>query len=380
MYAACDYGDLEYVRFEGTVQLLPDRMRGRISLVLATRRPAPHAREPSKVSRGPLGGAAAHWTALTRSAISEASTTNAVRSRRSSCLPSRCRRTAARRLHRARTPDAGLLEQAAFPRGLVRSRAGLNAPAPGLSVCSFGKRGGTGPNGPPQGRAVRSKLRETIAGIAVASFEPARGSGDADWRPFPCPCDRRCPRWSARSSRAGARCDHQLADQPARGRGSNVGVEAGLACREQRSSGRPRPRRQFSALRTRSAETTCLRARQRHNELDCLGREMTTSHAKTPWRPVRGARGTLRSAVAVKVGVKAARQSGWRSSRPLLASWVVSTLLASAGFNSVWEFGNGPAAVAIDSLDPAVLTIAAGTTRSVTVNLAHHGFRERGQH
>ena len=60
MYAACDYGDLEYVRFEGTVQLLPDRMRGRISLVLATRRPAPHAREPSKVSRGPLGGAAAH--------------------------------------------------------------------------------------------------------------------------------------------------------------------------------------------------------------------------------------------------------------------------------------------------------------------------------
>ena len=34
--------------------------RGRISLVLATRRPAPHGREPSKVSRGPLGGAAAH--------------------------------------------------------------------------------------------------------------------------------------------------------------------------------------------------------------------------------------------------------------------------------------------------------------------------------
>jgi len=40
--------------------------RGRISLVLATRRPAPHAREPSKVSRGPLGGAAAHWRRLQR--------------------------------------------------------------------------------------------------------------------------------------------------------------------------------------------------------------------------------------------------------------------------------------------------------------------------
>ena len=37
-----------------------DLRRSRISLVLATRRPAPHAREPSKVSRGPLGGAAAH--------------------------------------------------------------------------------------------------------------------------------------------------------------------------------------------------------------------------------------------------------------------------------------------------------------------------------
>ena len=36
------------------------RRRGRISVVLATRHPAPHAREPSKVSRGPLGGAAAH--------------------------------------------------------------------------------------------------------------------------------------------------------------------------------------------------------------------------------------------------------------------------------------------------------------------------------
>ena len=51
VYAACDYGDLECVRFESTVQLLPDRMRGRIRL--ATRRPAPHA-------SGPLGGAAAH--------------------------------------------------------------------------------------------------------------------------------------------------------------------------------------------------------------------------------------------------------------------------------------------------------------------------------
>jgi hypothetical protein len=36
------------------------RRRGRISVVLSTRPPAPHAREPIKVSRGPLGGAAAH--------------------------------------------------------------------------------------------------------------------------------------------------------------------------------------------------------------------------------------------------------------------------------------------------------------------------------
>ena len=34
--------------------------RGRISVVLSSRHPAPHAPKPSKVFRGPLDGAAAH--------------------------------------------------------------------------------------------------------------------------------------------------------------------------------------------------------------------------------------------------------------------------------------------------------------------------------
>ena len=34
---------------------------GRTSVVLSSRHPAPHAAKPSKVFRGPLDGAAAHW-------------------------------------------------------------------------------------------------------------------------------------------------------------------------------------------------------------------------------------------------------------------------------------------------------------------------------
>src|SRR5207249_7781078 len=44
--------------------------RGRISVVLSTRHPAPHARESSKVSRGPLGGAAAQGLAPTDRPVS----------------------------------------------------------------------------------------------------------------------------------------------------------------------------------------------------------------------------------------------------------------------------------------------------------------------